>query len=82
MMQLTEEETEYNVTAVKHIFDAHIVLQFNCTNSITEQILEDVSITVDLSEAVRISARHMLAASLQCVGNRPFAEHSCSVCLP
>lgn len=41
-MELTEAETEYSVNAVKHIFPAHIVLQFNCTNTIAEQVLENV----------------------------------------
>lgn len=48
---LTEEETEYTVTLVKHIFPAHVVLQFNCTNTVAEQMLENVSIVVDLAEA-------------------------------
>jgi coatomer protein complex subunit gamma len=50
-IQLTEEETEYNVTAVKHVFDSHVVLQFNCTNTVKEQVLENVSVAVDLAEA-------------------------------
>ncbi|GMI21999.1 hypothetical protein TeGR_g1194, partial [Tetraparma gracilis] len=31
---LTESETEYVVTVVKHIFDAHVVLQFSVLNTI------------------------------------------------
>ena len=50
---LTEEETEYHVTLTKHIFPAHLVLQFNCTNTVPEQMLEGVTVAVDLSEAVR-----------------------------
>ena len=50
---LTEEETEYTVTLVKHVFPSAVVLQFNCTNTVAEQMLEDVTVTVDLSEAVR-----------------------------
>ena len=49
---LTEEETEYNVTLVKHVFPSHLVLQFNCTNTVAEQMLENVTVTVDLAEAV------------------------------
>ena len=51
-IQLTEEETEYMVVVVKHVFDEHVVFQFNCTNTVKEQILEGVSITMDLAEAV------------------------------
>lgn len=50
-IQLTEEETEYTVVVVKHVFDEHVVFQFNCTNTVKEQILEGVSITMDLAEA-------------------------------
>ncbi|XP_071691790.1 coatomer subunit gamma-like [Rutidosis leptorrhynchoides] len=50
-VELTEAETEYAVNVVKHIFDKHIVFQYNCTNTIPEQLLEDVTIVVDASEA-------------------------------
>uniref|UniRef100_A0A061RA30 Coatomer subunit gamma n=1 Tax=Tetraselmis sp. GSL018 TaxID=582737 RepID=A0A061RA30_9CHLO len=49
--KLTEEETEYIVTCVKHVFESHIVFQFNCTNTIREQVLENVSVTMDLADA-------------------------------
>ncbi|MBA0562159.1 hypothetical protein Golob_007229, partial [Gossypium lobatum] len=39
-VELTEAETEYAVNAVKHIFDGHVVFQYNCTNTIPEQLLE------------------------------------------
>lgn len=41
-VELTEAETEYSVNAVKHIFDSHVVFQYNCTNTIPEQLLERV----------------------------------------
>lgn len=41
-VELTEAETEYAVNVVKHIFDSHIVFQYNCTNTIPEQLLENV----------------------------------------
>lgn len=49
---LTEEETEYNIAVVVHVFPAHLLLQFNCTNTVAEQVLENVSVVLDLSEAV------------------------------
>ena len=52
-VQLTEEETEYNIVVIKHVFPNHTVLQFQCTNTVQEQVLEDVSVSVDLSDAVR-----------------------------
>ncbi|KAJ3694680.1 hypothetical protein LUZ60_000057 [Juncus effusus] len=50
-VELTEAETEYAVNVVKHIYDSHVVLQFNCTNTIAEQLLENVTVFVDGSEA-------------------------------
>lgn len=41
-LELTEAETEYAVNVVKHIFDRHVVFQYNCTNTIPEQLLENV----------------------------------------
>lgn len=52
-VQLTEEETEYKILCVKHVLESHVVFQFLCTNTVREQVLEDVSVTMDLSEAVR-----------------------------
>jgi coatomer protein complex subunit gamma len=50
---LTEEDTEYVIHAVKHIFPAHVIVQFNCTNTIKEQCLENVTVMMDLADAVR-----------------------------
>lgn len=50
-VELTEAETEYAVNVVKHIFDRHIVFQYHCTNTIPEQLLENVTVIVDASEA-------------------------------
>ena len=41
-VELTEAETEYSVNAVKHIFDSNVVFQYNCTNTIPDQLLENV----------------------------------------
>eukprot|EP00198_Chlamydomonas_reinhardtii_P001857 XP_001691193.1 gamma-cop [Chlamydomonas reinhardtii] len=50
-VRLTEEDTEYAIFCVKHVFEGHIVFQFNCTNTIAEQVLEDVSVAMDLADA-------------------------------
>ncbi|KAF6149801.1 hypothetical protein GIB67_017534 [Kingdonia uniflora] len=50
-VELTEAETEYAVNVVKHIYDGHVVFQYNCTNTIPEQLLENVTVIVDASEA-------------------------------
>ncbi|CAH8380228.1 unnamed protein product [Eruca vesicaria subsp. sativa] len=54
-VELTEAETEYAVNVVKHIFDNHVVFQYNCTNTIPEQLLERVNVIVDASEAEEFS---------------------------
>jgi|SRR5579862_1158316 coatomer subunit gamma len=43
-IELTEKETEYAVTAVKHIFQDHIVLQFDVSNTLPDTVLENVSV--------------------------------------
>ncbi|KAK1276354.1 Coatomer subunit gamma [Acorus gramineus] len=50
-VELTEAETEYEVNVVKHIHDGHVVFQYNCTNTIPTQLLENVTVFVYSSEA-------------------------------
>ncbi|KAL6062840.1 Coatomer subunit gamma [Balamuthia mandrillaris] len=45
--ELTESETEYVVNCVKHIYANHIVFQFNCTNTLPDQLLEKVSVRME-----------------------------------
>lgn len=47
-LQLTELETEYVINCVKHTFPKHIVLQFNVTNTLQEQLLENLTIKLDV----------------------------------
>lgn len=49
-VELTERETEYVVTAVKHIFKEHIVFQYNITNTLPDTVLEDISVDATQSE--------------------------------
>lgn len=44
---LTESETEYKVTCVKHIFPQHLIFQFICENTIEEQVLDNVSVQLE-----------------------------------
>lgn len=50
MVELTESETEYLVSAIKHIFKEHIVLQFDIKNTLPDTILADVSVVATPSE--------------------------------
>ena len=43
-VELTEAETEYVVSVVKHIFKEHIVLQYDVKNTLPDTILENVSV--------------------------------------
>lgn len=44
VVELTEAETEYVVTVVKHIFAEHTVLQYEIKNTLDATILENVSV--------------------------------------
>uniref|UniRef100_A0A2P2I1X4 Coatomer subunit gamma n=1 Tax=Hirondellea gigas TaxID=1518452 RepID=A0A2P2I1X4_9CRUS len=46
-VELTESETEYVVRCVKHTFLNHIVLQFDCSNTLNDQLLENVSVGLE-----------------------------------
>ena len=50
LIELTESETEYVVSAVKHVFKDHIVLQFEVKNTLPDTVLEDVSVVATPSE--------------------------------
>src|SRR5690606_28757964 len=39
-----EKETEYVVSAVKHVFKEHIVLQFNIKNTLQDTLLENITV--------------------------------------
>ncbi|XP_017100937.2 coatomer subunit gamma isoform X1 [Drosophila bipectinata] len=49
-IQLTESETEYTVQCIKHIFGQHVVLQFDCLNTLSDQFLENVRVELTLPE--------------------------------
>jgi coatomer subunit gamma len=49
-VELTESETEYVVTAVKHIFTEHIVIQYDIKNTLPDTVLEEVSVVATPSE--------------------------------
>ncbi|KAJ3789993.1 coatomer subunit gamma [Lentinula aff. detonsa] len=49
-IQLTESETEYQVTCVKHIFKEHVVFQYNVSNTLPDTVLEGVTIIMQPSE--------------------------------
>ncbi|VDN02569.1 unnamed protein product [Thelazia callipaeda] len=46
-MKLTDEITEYSVSCIKHMFSHHIVLQFDCNNTLNDQLLENVYVELE-----------------------------------
>ncbi|CAH2275472.1 coatomer subunit gamma-2 [Pelobates cultripes] len=54
-VQLTEAETEYFVRCIKHVFTEHIVFQFDCTNTLNDQLLEKVTVQLEPSEAFEVT---------------------------
>ena len=43
-IELTESETEYVVSGVKHLFKEHLVLQFDIKNTLSDYVLSDVQV--------------------------------------
>lgn len=65
VVELTEAETEYVVTVVKHLFKEHIVLQYEVKNTLPATVLENVSVVAipsdeeDLEEVFIIQAEKL-----------------------
>ncbi|KAL9125432.1 MAG: hypothetical protein Q9217_005367 [Psora testacea] len=49
-VELTESETEYVVSVIKHIYNEHLVLQYEIKNTMTDTVLEEVSVIATPSE--------------------------------
>lgn len=49
-VELSESETEYVVTAVKHIFKENIVVQYDIKNTLPDTLLENVTVVATPSE--------------------------------
>jgi len=55
-VQLTENETEYTVSCIKHCFSHHIVFQFDCVNTLSDQLLEQVKVDLVAPEGFTVRA--------------------------
>ncbi|KAH0630154.1 hypothetical protein JD844_012830 [Phrynosoma platyrhinos] len=51
---LTELETEYVIHCTKHMFTTHMVFQFDCTNTLNDQILENVTVQMEPTEGYEV----------------------------
>ncbi|ORX53206.1 Coatomer, gamma subunit [Hesseltinella vesiculosa] len=63
---LTESETEYVVHCVKHTFAQHVIFQFNCTNTLNDQLLENVQMVMQpLDDAPLVQVIEVPAPKLE-----------------
>ncbi|XP_003384949.1 PREDICTED: coatomer subunit gamma-2-like [Amphimedon queenslandica] len=53
-VELTESETEYVVRCVKHTYLNHLVFQFDVTNTLNDQLLENVRVEMEETEGFSI----------------------------
>jgi coatomer protein complex subunit gamma len=63
VVELTESETEYVVSVVKHIFKEHIVLQYEVKNTLPDTVLEDVSIVATPTEEEELEEDFIIPAA-------------------
>jgi len=63
VVELTESETEYVVTSIKHIFKEHIVLQYEVKNTIPDTVLEEVSVVATPSEEEELEEDFIMQAA-------------------
>ena len=49
-VELTESETEYVVSVIKHIYKEHLVLQYEIKNTMADTVLEEVSVVATPSD--------------------------------
>lgn len=53
-LELTESETEYVVQCVKHTFANHAVFQFDCTNTLNDQVLVNAHVEMEPPEEFEV----------------------------
>jgi len=64
-VELTEDETEYVVRCIKHIFADHVVLQFTVHNTIEDQRLDNVTVAIDSDSALFTASGEIAAESIK-----------------
>jgi len=53
-VELTEADTEYTIKCIKHTFSHYIVLQFDCVNTLNDQLLENVIVRTETSDSYEV----------------------------
>lgn len=54
-LEVTESETEYYIQCVKHTFSNYVVFQFDCTNTLNDQLLENVTVEMEPAEGFEVT---------------------------
>ncbi|KAI8850810.1 adaptin N terminal region-domain-containing protein [Chytridium lagenaria] len=50
-VDLTEPETEYVISAIKHVFAKHLVVQFMCKNTMNNSLVENANIVMTIDDS-------------------------------
>jgi coatomer protein complex subunit gamma len=71
VVELTESETEYVVSAIKHIFKEHIVLQYDIKNTLPDTVLEDVSVVATPTDEEEVLEEDFIVPCTKLPTNEP-----------
>lgn len=71
IIELTESETEYVVTCIKHLFKEHLVLQYDIKNTLPEVVLADVTVAASPSEEDASLEEEFVIPAPKLVANEP-----------
>lgn len=63
VVELTESETEYVVSVIKHIFKEHIVFQYEVKNTLPDTVLENVSVVATPAEEEELEEDYIIPAA-------------------
>ena len=74
---LTEPEAEFVVTGIKHLCADHVVIQFNIRNTLTDVILDNVSVSCVPEESGDVTLEEQFTIPIDRL--LPSAESSCYV---
>lgn len=66
---LTEAETEYTAKVIVHMYEAYIVLEFICVNTLNDQLLEQVYVELDTSQAAGLGEMTIIPATRMAYGD-------------
>ena len=67
---LTESETGYVVSRVKHVYEQNVVLQFNVENTVDNQRIENVTVILESEKGLFEVTGEIPAPAIKCGGTR------------